>query len=255
MNQRYILTIAYNGTSFGGWQTQHRNNSVQEILQSSFFDVFKMPIRLIAASRTDVGVHAFGQIVLGLTNLVIAPERLLKAWNDGLPSSIYIRFLKKDDTLFHPWYNVLEKKYYYHLVNTKLLPWVSPFVWQIQGNVDWAIVKDCLQLFSGTHDFFAFKHSEDMRENSVRTVKKIDLRYLKGSGFWRITVIGNSFLRHMIRKIVGAAIFIGMKDRNNQKEVVALMLATKQILLQIPTAPPQGLILQSITYVNKRDII
>jgi tRNA pseudouridine38-40 synthase len=249
MNHRYVILIAYDGSFFGGWQTQRRGNSIQESLEDSFYATFKKSVRLIAASRTDVGVHAFGQVVLCLTDLDLAADRLLKVWNDNLPKSIMIRDLKKIKNKFHPWYNVYEKRYYYHIFCSRPLPFLAPYGWHVKAPVDWDRVKVALELFVGNHDFKAFKHSDDGRINTQREIKRIDLLYNKRYKVWCIEVRGKSFLRHMIRKMVGAALFIGI-DTEVPIESIKEALEVGNSLFQFPTAPAQGLLLRSIQYME-----
>lgn len=244
---RYILILAYDGSSFGGWQTQHRGDSVQEALEKSFYNTFKKSVRLLAASRTDVGVHALGQVILCHTELDLPTDRLLKVWNDNLPASIIVRSLKKLKNLFHPWYNVYQKCYYYNVSTKKPLPFVAPFVWRVKAPIHWDRVKAVLELFVGTHNFKAFKHADDGRLNTIREIQDISLFYYKRYNVWCIAVTGKSFLRHMIRKIVGAALFIGTHE-NVSIESIKEALEAGNTALQFPTAPAQGLLLRSIEY-------
>ncbi len=246
---KYVLVLAYDGSLFGGWQTQHRGNSVQEVLQNSFYDTFKKPVKLIAASRTDVGVHALGQVVLCKTEFDLPVDRLLKVWNDNLPASIVIQSLKKAKNFFHPWYNVFQKCYIYRIFCSKPTPFVASYGWHVKPAIDWARVKMALEFFVGMHDFKRFKHAQDDRVDTIREIKSVNLYYNRRYGAWSIEVKGKSFLRHMIRKIVGAVIFVGTHP-DVPLELLQQLLITGTGHLQFPTAPACGLLLRSIEYTE-----
>jgi tRNA pseudouridine38-40 synthase len=104
---RYKIVVAYDGTDYLGWQTQTNGVTVAGVLQHTFRRVFKKEIFLRAASRTDAGVHALGQVATFVTDLAIAPDRILQAWNNKLPAALHICSLESVSLSYDPNDNIL----------------------------------------------------------------------------------------------------------------------------------------------------
>lgn len=244
--KRYQLIIAYDGAPYCGWQVQADRISVAQALQETFLKVFGHEIVVLGASRTDAGVHAYGQVALIRTPLSLDPERLRWAWNNALPSSIHIRTLRLVSDSFHPFHNVSYKTYHYEWVAQRPLPLQAPYVWHIFSQVDNEKLERALSVFVGTHDFRAFSTDEDIKRNTVCTIFAIRLERITDDRF-RIVVVGNRFLRHMVRRIVGAAIKVASVSHLDEL-CIAEALAQKKIGGMLPTAPAQGLMLYEIVY-------
>lgn len=248
----YKITLAYDGTNYFGWQEQAKKESVAQRLKDSFVDHFKMPLSLIGASRTDAGVHAIGQVARITTQLSLDPERLKTAWNQVLPPDIHIRSIELVDRSFHPWYGVVEKEYYYHLFAERPLPFVSRFGWYYPYKIDFEKLKKALFYCEGTHDFRSFFTGDPTSDSTIRTISKIEVQYLPRWGVYRISIRAQKFMRYMIRRIVGAAVYVAARPT----VPVALV---QEILLQknphhaLAKAPAQGLVLRAIRYCKQGD--
>lgn len=246
---KYKLILAYDGTRYAGWQQQKELPSIEQVLKSSFTKVFgRTIVQMVAASRTDAGVHALGQVVLCSFEIELPPERIKKIWNDALPADVVIRSLVIAPTDFHPWYNVAHKEYCYYITTEKPLPFLAPYVWYSRGPLDFAKMKEALTLFVGTHDFTPFASADDERTDLVRTVDAVTISYLKKWRVWQITVIGKKFVRHMVRRMVGAAVYIAA-DKKRNCAILQQTLASGLRAHEYPTAPAQGLVLRSIKYL------
>lgn len=243
----YKLIIAYDGSTYSGWQAQQQKPSIAAALNHAFAIVFKSPIKILGASRTDAGVHAVGQVARIKTNLAIAPDKLKWAWNNALPADIAIRSLKLVDDSFNPFCNVKQKIYYYHFFTERPSPFIQRYGYFYPYKIDFDILKKTLQFFVGTHDFCAFKSSEDMRTNTIRTIDAINLEYISRYKMYRITIKGQKFLRHMIRRIVGASLSVASKN-NHTLELLQKIMATRNPRHTLPNAPAQGLMLYKIMY-------
>lgn len=247
MKNRYKLLVAYDGTQYGGWQYQHHDVTVSGTLQSTFQKIFDHDAHILGASRTDAGVHALGQVALLKTDLAINPERLLKAWNAKLPPSIALRGIEKLSDDFYPLNNVLQKTYWYHFtVGQRSLPFVAPYVYDFEYSVDIEKLKIILPLFKGTHDFRSYCSGNDLVD-TVRTIDDIRLEYIKRYRVYRIIVQGPSFLRYMIRRIVGASLEVASRTHLPVEEVIRVM-AEKDAEQILPKAPACGLVLRKILY-------
>lgn len=243
----YKLTIAYDGLDYSGWQAQNHKPSIAQALNHAFTKVFKTEMRVLGASRTDAGVHALGQIARIKTDLNISTEKLQWAWNNALPADISIRSLELADDTFNPFCNVEQKIYHYHFFTERPLPFMQRYGYFFPYKLDFELLRAALQVFIGTHDFASFRSSEDVRENTVRTIDTINLEYLPRYKAYRITVKGQKFLRHMIRRIVGASLHVATKD-NSALLVLQKVLAARNPAHTLPNAPAQGLMLRKIIY-------
>ncbi len=242
--KQYKMTVAYDGTDYAGWIQQKDQPSIVQTLQDTFLQVFKKPIAILGASKTDAGVHALGQVALFKTDITIDPSTMQWAWNNALPLSITIRSLMEDAT-FHPHYNVVSKTYYYHFFRERPLPLYARYGAYIPYALDLHRLQQALNLFQGTHDFAAFYTGND-RNDTIRTVD-VNMTYVKEYNVYRIEFKGKKFLRHMIRRIVGAACAVASRESMTTADITTA-LATKTINHALPTAPAKGLMLYEIIY-------
>lgn len=245
----YKLIIAYDGTDYCGWQEQKNKRSITEALKKSFHLVFAKEVIILGASRTDTGVHALGQVALCKTGLDISIQKMKQAWNNALPSNIVIRSLQQERSLFHPHYKVKQKTYHYHFFLSRPLPFLSRYGWYYPYPIDSTMLKKALDFFIGTHNFVSFRSSEDVRKNTIRTIDVISLTYIKRFKTYRITIKGQKFLHHMIRRIVGASMAVASRN-NRSLHVLQEVMAAQNSNNFLPNAPAQGLLLYNITYTN-----
>jgi len=249
---RYKLIISYDGTKYYGWQGQKELPSVAATLESSFQKVFHHAISIRGASRTDAGVHALGQVATFKTELAIDTEQLKHAWNNRLHSDIVIRSIEQVALDHNIYANIAHKTYYYHFFLERPLPFLKNFGWYLDKPVDIEKLKTGLQTFVGTHDFKSFCSSEDTRENTIRTIESIQVTYIKRFGVYRIAVTGPAFLRHMIRRIVGAALTVAYQH-NTPISALKEALEKKNPVQILPNAPAHGLLLYKIKYRNHHE--
>lgn len=247
----YKIIVSYDGTDFSGWQLQPHAPSVIQALQDVFTRVFGSSIKILGASRTDAGVHALGQVAVFSTDLCMDLERMLNAWNDALPPSIVIRDLMKVSDDFHPMYGVQEKTYWYHFFLKRPLPFVERYGWFFRYPIDFNMLDQALQIFVGTHDFRSFCTGTDMGENTVRTINSIKVVYIKKFNAWRIEFKGPGFMRHMIRRIVGACMQVAARE-DLTLDYLKDVLAEKNPKQMLVNAPAKGLCLVKIKYVFKQ---
>ncbi len=263
----YKLTIAYDGTDYVGWQEQKNRLSVAQVLKKAFFSAFEKEIVLLGASRTDSGVHALGQIARCKTDLVIDPKKLCWVWNNVLPADVVIRKIELVDDSFHPYYHVEQKTYYYHFFLNKPLPFMQRYGWHYPYPVNFATLDKALNFFVGTHDFRAFRSADDVRKYTIRTIDTITIESfdslqdcfgvlfptfepIQRFKIYRITVKGQKFMRHMIRRLVGASLSVATK-KNGSTKLLQEVMAARDPNHSLPNAPAKGLLLYRIAYANK----
>jgi len=244
-NRQFKLTIAYDGTDFSGWQIQKNGKSIANLIERSFKAVFKQEIHLIGASRTDAGVHAFGQVATFFTNLSIDAYIIQRALQASMPASVVIRSCELVPSSFHPRFNVVQKTYWYHFSLEQLVPWVQRSVYFHSQPLDLNLLEEGLKVFVGIHDFRSFCTGNDAK-TTVRVIKSINLEYNDQLGCYRIVFKGPSFLRYMIRRIVGASLHCAQKKLDSA--LLSKVLEEKNPRQRLPTAPAHGLLLYEINY-------
>jgi tRNA pseudouridine38-40 synthase len=243
----YKLIVSYDGSDYYGWQAQTHRPSVASALNNAFKRAFKKEISVLGASRTDAGVHALGQVVRVKTDLPMTPEKLRWAWNNVLPPSIMIRSLQLVEDSFNPFCSVLYKIYYYHIFLERPLPFVQQYGYYYPYPLDIQVFKKALHFFVGTHDFSSFRSSEDVREDTVRTIDAITLEYNRRYKMYRVIIKGQKFLRHMIRRMIGASLAIASRPDLSVKTLEIVMKKCNPSHT-LPNAPAQGLLLYKIIY-------
>ncbi len=247
----YKAIVAYQGTNFLGWQSQLHKNTVQDYLESVLYKLFKKKQKIVASSRTDAGVHAYGQVFIFSAPQAIEQEKLLILLNNNLSDSVFIRSLELLTSPFHPRYNAKKKIYEYAFSFKKLLPSVSPFVVLVKKNFDIMLFSRLLKIFEGEHDFKFFSYLEDKTIDTIRTIYEAKLT-IRNEIFF-VTLVGNGFLRYMVRKIVGF-LFLAT-HKNCEISLVKDLLEGKYREYSIPIAPAKGLLLKQVLYLNKYEVI
>lgn len=246
-NNFYLLVVAYDGTNYQGWQEQKDAPTIAGMLKKSFKNIFKQEISIAGASRTDAGVHAKSQVARIKTVLALDPEQMRTVWNRELPEDIVIQSIKAVNEQFHPQHNVLQKTYTYKILTQKPSPFIQRYGLFYEYSINLDKLKRALKLFIGTHDFRSFCTGYEM-DSTIRTIDSISVKKFKnnGQGFI-ITFKGKSFLRYMIRRIVGACLEISSK-KHKKLTILKKALAEKNPEQHLMTAPAKGLTLETIMY-------
>lgn len=248
---KYALSIAYDGTQYGGWQIQPNSVSIQSLIEKALFTILKIFIPIVGSSRTDAGVHAKGQIAHFETDIPFSIYKLQHSLNGILPKDIRILSLYSVEDTFHARYSATGKIYYYHLhLNPVLDPFTRLYSWQVPYPIDLGLIEKALPLFIGSKDFTAFaneSHQGAAGKNGVRMLKRISL-VPEAKGI-RLEFEGSGFLYKMVRNITGTLIDIG-RGRTSLEEVEKIFLS-KDRKKAGPSAPPHGLFLIQVHYDNK----
>lgn len=238
--KNYKATIAYIGTHYLGWQKTKEGPSIEETLEKVLSQVVNDSVVLQAASRTDQGVHAEGQVVNFL-----APEfPKLSYIRALLPNDISLLALEEVAENFHPTLDSQGKLYLYQVCtgNTQL-PFHQPYSWHYPNPLDLEEMKQAAQILVGTHDYSAFTN---LRTNdSIRTVTSIEIELLPNNRFL-FSITGESFLYKMVRNLVGTIVYVGAG--RIPLSSVPEILAGKQRAAAGMTAPAHGLTLKRVFY-------
>ncbi|AAX50737.1 tRNA pseudouridine(38-40) synthase TruA [Chlamydia trachomatis] len=248
MTKKIVLQIAYQGTSYSGWQYQPNALSIQEVLETILKKIAGFRISVISSGRTDAGVHAQGQIAHfhcpdhpHFTD----PRQIQKMLNALLPHDIVIHDAVMTDGDFHSRFSAIAKEYRYTLsLLPKPLPHHRLFCFSPRYKLNIARMQEAAQYLVGTHDFASFANLGREYSSTIRTLYTLDLSEQEHL----VTVIcrGNGFLYKMVRNIVGALLDIG-KGKYPPEHLLD-MLATKDRRKGPPSAPPYGLSLHHVCY-------
>lgn len=247
----YKIVVAYDGTDYHGWQFQSGATTVVQALSDAFWAVFFQKISILGASRTDAGVHALGQVAIVQSPIDIDPEQMLRAWSKALSSDIVIKDIKKIDALIHPHDGVISKTYAYYFFTQRPSPFVQRYGWYIHRNVDLDLLRQALNIFVGTHDFRSFCTGNDLTD-TIRTIDAISLTYVEQWNAYKIEVKGKSFLRYMVRRIVGACLAVAYSGDHKGLEHIRQVLQQANPCHTLPNAPAKGLVLERIHYEDDK---
>ncbi len=245
---RYRLVLEYDGAGFCGWQRQSSGRSVQGVLEQALGDLVGAPVRVHGAGRTDAGVHARGQVAHLDADTRLAPPELARALNARLPDDLAVRALGPAAAGFHARRDALGKTYRYRiLVGPEPAPLRRLRTWHLRGPLDCEAMAAAARPLLGTHDFAAYRGAPGgvaPGESSVRSLERLDVE--RCGDELRLRVEGRSFLRHMVRNLVGTLVEVGLGRRPVADP--ARVLAAGQRAGAGPTAPAHGLCLEEVRY-------
>lgn len=244
-SRRIRLDIAYEGTSFVGWQRQKNGLSVQEVLEQSLEKIVREKITLSGAGRTDSGVHAEGQVAHTVIHSLIPLTLLQKALNGTLPETIVIRSLRKVPDSFHARFGAKSKWYRYTIWNSNIRPLAErQRVRWVYQPLDLRAMRQAARILQGKHDFKPFQSSGSRDIGStVRNLFQLTIR--KNDPLIWIDAKADGFLYHMVRRISGLLIEIG-KGKLPPEEARKILRGHSGFI--VPSAPAQGLCLTRVSY-------
>ena len=246
-DRRLKLIVAYDGSAFSGWQSQARGDTIQDRIETAFAQVLGQKLRVHGAGRTDAGVHALGQCAhVDLPPTRLAPAVLASAVNASLPPQIRILRCRFVAPSFHARFSSHGKIYRYRLATTPVL---SPFelgrAWHVTGALDDHALRDCAQLFVGTHDFSGFAANRGHPvASTIRTISRVAVH--RTSAVTTIEFAGDGFLYKMVRLIVGATVQCAQGKRSIAEVRDRLHRAAQERARFV--APAAGLTLVRVTY-------
>jgi len=244
------LTLAYDGTDFHGWQIQSGVPTIQGALTDVLRKITQEGIQVHAAGRTDAGVHAAGQVAHFKTHSELTAAEFQRAFNALLPPAIRVVAAEEVGPEFHARWNAIAKTYEYRIFRGRIVP---PFAWRYVLHYPFPLDEDAMfaaaRLFEGEHDFTSYAASsgseeEDAERTTVRLIFASEFRRNGDELIYRIC--GRSFLRYMVRKIVGTLIDVG-KGKLTPAQVEELFVLRDRSRSGM-TVPPHGLCLISVEY-------
>jgi tRNA pseudouridine38-40 synthase len=257
------LTLAYDGTDFSGWQVQPGQPTIQGALTDVLEKLTQGHLTnqgmiIQGAGRTDAGVHAEGQVANFHTESSLGAGEFQRAFNALLPASIRVVAADEVSPDFHARWCAIAKTYRYRIFRGRVMP---PFHWRYvhhdSSPLDFDAMAEAARKFEGEHDFTSFAAStgsgeEDRERTTIRTIYRSEWLRTMGNDRaaeaeeWVYIVRGKSFLRYMVRNMVGTLVDVG-RGKLKAQDVPALF-ELRDRSKSGPTMPPHGLCLMKVAY-------
>lgn len=248
------MVLAYDGTNYCGWQKQKGQPTIQAAVQEMLGKMTRETVHLHGAGRTDAGVHALGMVASFQTCATIPCQAFLMGLNSMLPADIRILDVIEAPDGFHARRSARAKTYCYHVTNSAVqLPTERLYSYLVTGPLDVEAIRAGMQYLIGEHDFSSFEAagSRDLANKggrgAVRTI--FSAKFEKNTsigGRFTFEFVGDGFLRHMIRNIVGTLIEVG-RGKRTPEDIRTLLRAADRSFAG-PCAPAHGLFLQAVHY-------
>ncbi len=241
------LTLHYDGAGFFGWQTQPDTRTVQAELESALERLTQVRASVIAAGRTDRGVHATGQVVGAVVPARWEPAELRRALNAVLPADVWVAAAEAVPWSFHARYDAIGRAYVYRVGEHETVrsPFFRRWCWPLGRALAPAALAAAASRFTGEHSFRAFAKSGQPERGELCTVHVAEWRRWRSLG-WELHVTANRFLHHMVRYMVGTMVDVGL-GRRPVEDIDRLLSNEAGYETSVP-APPEGLFLSRVLY-------
>lgn len=244
---RFALGIEYIGTEYYGFQSQLHDQlpTIQEKLELAISKIANHPVAIVAAGRTDKGVHATGQVIHFDTDAKRSDYKWLLGINTYLPKDISVKWLKEVPVDFHARFSATARTYQYKIFNS---PIRSALYHQratlYHSRLDEKIMHQGAQYFLGEHDFSSFRAIGCQAKTAIRKINYFNI--LRQDNFVILEVQANAFLHHMVRNMAGLLLDVGSHQKSPDciPEILNLRDRTKASI----TAPAGGLYLIDVIY-------
>lgn len=241
----YAIGIEFIGTNYYGWQRQERVPSIQAALETAFSRVANHPVELIAAGRTDAGVHASNMIAHFISHAVRSDYNWLRGVNTLLPNDIAVRWLTAMPDDFHARFKAIRRRYRYITLNQPHRP--ALLYRQVSHHYQPLNSDDMItasQALLGVHDFSSFRAAGCQSKQPVRHIYRAD--FFRHGAFLVLDIEADGFLHHMVRNIMGALFAIG--EGKLPPCAIGELLAAKDRRLAPATASADGLYFVHASY-------
>ena len=209
--RRIRVTVAYDGTDFHGWQVQPGLATIQDSLQTALGEIEGTSVLVAGSGRTDAGVHALAQAAAFDLRNPMPVENLVRVMNRMLPGAIRVVEAREAAADFHPRFQAKRKTYEYRIFLSEICsPFERRYVHHHPYPLDVAAMQALAPVLEGTHDFSAFAASDERDELGHSKVRTIFRSCIDVTGDrLRYTVMGNGFLKYMVRNLIGTLVEAG----------------------------------------------
>lgn len=246
--RRVMLTVSYDGTAYCGWQLQPGRETIEGVLNRCISELTGETVEVIGASRTDSGVHAFGNVAVFDTLSPIPAEKFSYALNQRLPEDIRIQGSAEVPADFHPRHCESRKTYEYRIYNAPFaMPVKRLYSYFTYVPLDVTRMRQGAVFLVGEHDFKSFCSVDTQAQTTVRRVDSVEVWEEGAAGIGNagkeivIRVAGRGFLYNMVRIMAGTLMEVGRGKLPPERVKDILTACDRQAAG--PTAPACGLTL------------
>jgi len=241
-----VLIIEYDGGQYHGFQLQAGEPTIQGELERALKKLSGDRTRVVAASRTDAGVHALGQVVSFRTSSQLGPETFVGGLNYYLPRDIAVRAAHRVGDTFNVRRDAVSREYSYYMLNSRTRsPMRRCFSYQVGGELDISAMNQACQRLIGEHDFSSFASAVGLEVK--RTIRRVYRARVDKEGQMVVfNMVANSFLPHQVRNTVGALIRVGLRKMTASQ--FHSIMEVRKAGLAGPVAPAHGLCLVRVNY-------
>jgi tRNA pseudouridine38-40 synthase len=241
--RRCAFRVEYEGTAYCGFQLQPDQPTIQEAIETAFFALYRIDIRIVGSGRTDSGVHAAGQVFHADVPENIPCHKLGKALNSHLPEDIRITGVSPVNRTFHARYDAVSRRYSYRIFNGVTVL-NRRLVWQIYQPLDVPAMNHCLSFIKGEHDFTSFCLSQTETHPKICDIQSAEWQ-VRGPELL-FFIQANRFLHAMVRSLVGTMVDVG-KGRYTVHDFENIFNKVTHGSGAV-TAPARGLVLEEVIY-------
>jgi tRNA pseudouridine38-40 synthase len=242
---RIAIGLEYDGSDFAGWQSQCHARGIQSVVEEGLAAVANHKVEVVAAGRTDAGVHAAIQVVHFDTDAIRTERSWMLGATANMPKQVSVLWAREVPEGFHARYSALARSYRYVILNRAPRPALTnDRVSWVRDPLDEKRMHEAAQYLVGEHDFSSFRAAQCQSRTPMRNLHRIGVQ--RQGELVILTVTANAFLHHMVRNIAGVLIAIGTGER--PVDWTAQVLAHRNRKLGGVTAAPGGLYLAGIRY-------
>ncbi len=240
------ILLQYEGTRYQGWQRQSSSdNTIQGKLEALLGKMCGEPVEIIGSGRTDAGVHARGQVANFHTNSTMPVEEMLAYMNTYLPGDIAVTDICEAAPRFHSRLNASGKCYCYHVINSPIPDvFFRRYALEVPEQLDMEAMRRAAAYLLGEHDFKAFTSAKKGKKSTIRRIDEI--RIEKKECVITFTFVGNGFLYHMIRILMGTLLEVGKGERSPESIEAVLASGSRENVGAL--VPAKGLTLMKVFY-------
>lgn len=242
----YKFVLQYEGTRYQGWQKQtSTENTIQGKLERLLSKMCGYPIEVDGSGRTDAGVHALMQIANAHMKTSMSCKEIMEYMNNYLPEDIGVVSVELVSDRFHSRLNAKGKTYEYRVINSNI-----PHVFErryahvIEEKLDMAAMRMAAQYLCGMHDFRSFTSTKKGKKTTIRTIEEIQIK--KQEDILVFTFIGDGFLYHMVRILMGTLLEVGNGARKAEDMPKVIEACNREMAGAL--VPAKGLTLLEVRY-------
>lgn len=263
--ERYQVILAYDGSQFQGFQRQAKARTVQGVVEAALRKLEWQGKSVLAAGRTDTGVHATGQVITFDLDWGHSPQELQQALNATLPCDVSALQVRVVAAGFHPRHDASARRYRYQLYcQAERNPLLERYAWRVWPVVDLTLLQQAADLLVGEHNLAAFGTPPRTRGSTVRTI--LEASWKEAAPYLVFEINAHAFLYHMVRRLVYMQVMVGLRKlelvalERALESAESLSLETSNTLLDENgkegalvhgLAPSQGLILTEVSYLPR----